>query len=167
MKKTLTTLLLALTTAFALGHGGVELGPNKGRILEFSKDESMHGEVTVKDGKFNIALLDKDMKPVKVEAQSLTATSAAEDRGKPTKLEVTKTETGFSVPAVKDGHWLILQYKDTAKSKAITARLHYDTGNCDGCNKPEWLCECKEEEPKKEEKKDAKPAAGAEKKAGN
>lgn len=163
MKKKLTALLLALTTAFAFGHGGVELGPNKGRLLEFSKKATMHGEVTVKDGKFAIALLDKDMKPVKVEAQSLTATSAASDRGKATKLEVTRTETGFSVPVVKDGEWLIVQYKDTAKSKAVTARLNYDTGICDGCKKAEWLCECKEEEPasgtktdKHDHEKDAK-----------
>ncbi len=43
----------------------------------------------------------------------------------------------------------------------MTARLHYDTGNCEGCSKPEWLCECKEEEPKKEEKKADKPATKA------
>ena len=164
MKKKLTALLLALTTAFAFGHGGVELGPNKGRILEFSKNETMHGEVTVKEGKFNIALLDKDLKPVKVEAQSLTATGGT--REKPAKLEVTKTETGFSVPVVKDGEWLIVQYKDTAKSKAVTARLHYDTGICDGCKKAEWLCECKEEEPKKDDKKTDKPASDKETKKG-
>lgn len=162
MKKKLTALLLSLTTAIAFGHGGVELGPNKGRILEFSKNESMHGEVTVKEGKFQIALLDKDMKPVKVEAQALTATGGT--REKPAKLEVTKTETGFTVPVVKEGEWLILQYKDTANGKAVTARLHYDTGNCEGCSKPEWLCECKEEEPKKDDKKADKPAADSGKK---
>jgi hypothetical protein len=155
MKKKLTALLLALTTAFAFGHGGVELGPNKGRILELSKDESMHAEVTVKDGKFHVALLDKDLKPVKVEAQSLTATSATAERGKATKLEVTKAEGGFTVPVVKDGSWLILQYKETAKSKAVTARLHYDTGNCDACSKPEWLCECSAADETKDEKKPA------------
>ncbi len=64
MKKTLTALILALTASFAFGHGDIELGPNKGRILEFSKNETMHGEVTEKDGKLHIALLDKDMKPV-------------------------------------------------------------------------------------------------------
>ncbi len=162
MKKKLTTLLLALTTAFAFGHGGVELGPNKGRLLEFSKDETMHGEVTVKDGKFNIALLDKDLKPVKVEAQSIAVTSATAERGKATKLEVTKTDTGFSVPVVKDGSWLILQYKDSAKAKAVTARFQYDTGNCDGCDKPEWLCECKPEHDEKTDKKAAGKSAAKE-----
>lgn len=154
MKKKLATILLALTTALAFGHGGVALGPNKGRLLEFSKNHTMHGEVTVKDGKFTIALLDKDLKPVKVAAQTLTATGAPKSTGgKSTKLEVTKAETGFTVPAVKDGEWLIVQYKDTAKGKAVTARLHYNTGNCDACSKQEWLCECKEEVPAKDAKK--------------
>ena len=140
MKKKLTALLLALSTAFAFGHGDVEIGPNGGRILEFSKNETMHGEVTVKDGKFLIALLDKDMKAVVVAEQTLTATGG--DVKKPAKLEVTKTATGFTVPVVKDGEWLILQYKETAKGKAITARLNYDTGNCEACSSPEWICKC-------------------------
>lgn len=161
MKKKLAAILLALSAAFAFGHGGVELGPNKGRLLEFSKNESVHGEVTLKDGKFNVALLGKDLKAVKVEAQTLTATAAAKEGGKGTKLEVAKTADGFTVPAVKDGEWLILQFKDTAKAKAVTARFKYDTGNCEACSKAEWLCECKpegkKEEPKKEEPKKEAP----------
>jgi hypothetical protein len=156
MKTKLAALLFACTTALSFGHGGVEIGPNKGRLLELSKDETTHGEVTVKDGKFHIAILDKDLKPVAVAAQSLTATGGPQS--KQAKLEVTKSAEGFTLPVVKDGEWLILQFKETAKGKAVTARLHYDTGNCDGCNKPEWLCECKDEEEKKEEKKDAKTA---------
>src|SRR5687768_15226675 len=159
MKKKLTALLLALTTTIAFGHGGVELGPNGGRILEFSKNESMHGEVTVKEGKFHIALLDKDLKPMKVEAQSLTATGGT--REKPAKLEVTKDATGFTLPVVKEGQWLIVQFKETPKAKAVTARLEYDTSICDGCKKAEWLCECKPEEPKDARKTD-KPDAGKE-----
>ena len=50
MKKTLTTVILALAAGLAFGHEGIELGPNKGRIVEFSDNETMHGEVTVKDG---------------------------------------------------------------------------------------------------------------------
>lgn len=137
----LTSLFLVATTSLLLAHGGVELGPNKGRILEFSKNETMHGEVTVKDGKFHIAVLDKDMKPVTVDKQSLVALTG--DRDKPTKLEVAKDAQGFTVPLVKEGQWLIVQYKETADSKAITARMHYETELCE-CNKPEWLCECKE-----------------------
>lgn len=140
MKKLVTTLLLALTAGFAFGHGAIEIGPNKGRILEFSTDESMHGELTSKDGKLQIAVLDKDMKPVKVEAQSLTATGGT--REKPVKLEVTKTDNGFTVAAPKNGEWLIVQYKESATAKAITARLLYDIKKCGTCENVEWLCSC-------------------------
>ena len=140
MKTKLTAILLALTTTFALAHEGVELGPEKGRIVEFSTDESMHGEVTEKDGKLNIALLDKDMKPVKVEAQSLVATAGT--REKPAKLAVTPTDGGFSLVAPGENEWLILQYKATPESKPITVRLHFMTKTCPPCGNPEWRCAC-------------------------
>ena len=148
MKKQLLTLLsrLALTAA-AFAHGEVEIGPNGGRILEFSKNETMHGEVTVKDGKFTIALLDKDMKPVALAEQELTATSG--DRAKPEKLAVEKKDGKFVVPTVKDGEWVIFQYRETAKAKPITARLQYETKACGECKKPEWLCICAAEKGKK------------------
>ena len=140
MKTKLTALILALSAGFAFGHGDIELGPNKGRILEFSTDESMHGEVTEKDGKLHIILLDKDMKPVKAEAQSLSATAGT--REKPVKLEVTKSESGFTLTAPKSGEWLILQYKESDSTKSITARLHYDVKKCGTCEHVEWLCLC-------------------------
>lgn len=141
--KLITTLLLAATTSLLIAHGGVELGPNKGRILEFSKNETMHGEVTVTGDKFQIALLDKDMKPVTMTNQTLTAVTG--DRDKPTQLNVEKGPIGFVIPLVKAGEWLILQYKDSPNSKSITARLEYNTSTCEKCTKAEWLCECKKE----------------------
>jgi hypothetical protein len=140
MKKTLTALLLAATASFALAHEGIELGPNKGRILEFSTNETMHGEVTEKDGKLHIALLDKDMKPVKVEAQSIAATAGT--RSKPVKLEVIKSADAFTVPTPGEGEWLIIQYKESLDAKTIIARLHYDTKQCAPCKSPEWRCAC-------------------------
>lgn len=141
MKTTILALLCSLAiTITGYAHSGVEKGPNGGRILEFSKDETMHGEVTVKDGNFIIALLDKSMKPVALGEQTLTATGGPS--GKATKLAVEKKDGKFVIPVVKDGDWLIVQFKTDAKAKAVTARLQYDTGACDGCKKPEWLCEC-------------------------
>lgn len=140
-------ILFSLIASLSFAHEGVELGPNKGRILEFSKDETMHGEVIVKGDQFHIALLDKDMKAVAMAEQTLTAITG--DRDKPVKLVVEKDAKGFVVPVVKAGEWLILQYKDTPKAKAVTARLEYNTANCEGCNKAEWLCECKPDAEKK------------------
>jgi hypothetical protein len=147
MKTKLTTLAFSIVASLAFGHGGVELGPNGGRILEFSKNETMHGEVTVKGGNFHVALLDKNMKPVKMAEQILTATTG--DRDNPKKLEVTKTDKGFTVPVVKDGEWLIVQFKAAPGAKAITARMQYDTGKCDACGNAEWLCKCAPEKDKK------------------
>ena len=148
MKKYILTLLSSLAiTAAAFAHGEVELGPNGGRILEFSKNESMFGEVTVKDGKFQIAVLDKAKKPVALAAQTLTANGGP--TGKATKLEVTQAEGKFVIPAVKPGEWLIVQYKDDAKAKAVTARLEYNTSKCDACGAAEWVCKCSASKAKK------------------
>ncbi len=140
MRNSIIAIVIALTADFALAHEGIELGPNKGRIVEFSTDETMHGEVTLKDNSLHIALLDKDMKPVKVAVQSLSATAGT--RQDPVKLTVTATEGGFSLPAPGDGEWLILQYKEAPDSKAITARLHYEIKTCAPCGRPEWRCAC-------------------------
>jgi hypothetical protein len=140
MKTKLTALILALTASFAFGHSNIELGPNGGRILEFSKDETMHGEVTVKDGKFHVALLDKAMKPVALTEQTLTVTGG--DRNKPEKFAVEKQGEHFVLPTVKEGQWVIFQYRDTPKAKPITARFEYETKACGECKKEEWLCAC-------------------------
>lgn len=152
MKKHLLALLgsLVLTTAGTFAHGDVEIGPNGGRILEFSKNESMHGEVTVKDGKFVIAVLDKAMKPVALAEQTLTATSSTGTKAE--KITVEKSGAVFTIPVVKSGDWLIVQFKENAKAKAVTARLHYDTNPCPKCKGPEWLCACAAEETKKKKK---------------
>jgi len=141
----LTTLFLSLT---AHAHQGVELGPNGGRILEFSKDETMHGEVVAKDGKFHVALLDKDMKPVAIKDQTLAATKG--DRDNPEKIEVEVKDNHFVLPMLKGDEFVVIfQYKNSGDAKKITARLLYDAGVCDECKAPEWLCKCKPEAEKK------------------
>lgn len=145
--KTKLILLLSLLTSLAFAHEGVELGPNGGRILEFSKDETMHGEITVKGDQFYIALLGKDMKPVAMAGQTLTAITG--DRAKPQKLTVGKDTKGFVVPLVNAGEWLILQYKNTPEAKAITARFEYNTAICEECQEMEWVCKCKPDKEKK------------------
>ena len=144
--KSILTFLITSVTAMAFAHEGVELGPNGGRILEFSKDETLHGEITVDGDHFKIALLDADMKPVTVDQQNLTAVTG--DRSSPQKLDVTKAATSFTLPTIKEGDWLILQYKNSADAKTITARFEYNTENCEGCNAPEWICKCKPEDEK-------------------
>jgi hypothetical protein len=143
MKTSLLTLaaVLLLGLTRALGHGGVELGPNGGRILEFSKNGTMHGEVIAKDGFFHIALLDKSMKPVELKDQVLAATTG--DRKKPEKLAVEKKNGKFVVPMQKGDTFLtIFQFRESASARAVTARLTYDATICSACKNPEWLCKC-------------------------
>jgi hypothetical protein len=109
-------------------------------LLELSKNETTHGEVTVKDGNFVISVIGKDKKPVAISEQVLTATGGPS--GKATKLTVEKKDGKFVVPAVKEGEWLIVQFKENAKAKAVTARMQYDTAECEGCKAPEWVCKC-------------------------
>ena len=45
--------------------------------------------------------------------------------------------------------WLILQYKDDAKSKAKNGRLHYDETICSKCKAQEWICKWEAGEGKK------------------
>ena len=143
MKTSLLTLaaVLLLGLTRALAHGGVELGPNGGRILEFSKNETMHGEVTAKDGYFHIVLLDRDMKPVELKDQTLTATTG--DRKNPEKLAVEKKDGKFVVPMQKGEDFLtIFQFRETPSAKPVVARLPYDAEICSACKNAEWLCKC-------------------------
>ncbi len=162
MKTTLLTLIAALSlgVSSAFGHGGVELGPNGGRILEFSTNETLHGEVTLKDGKFHVAILDKDMKPVALKDQTLVVTGG--DRANPEKPKVQKSGNHFVFPALKgDSYLLVLQFKEKPSAKAVTARFEYDATICSACKNPEWLCKCSAE---KEGKKDDKHGHGDKKK---
>jgi hypothetical protein len=138
----LTLLLLAaLGAARALAHGGVELGPNGGRILEFSENETMHGELTLTNGTFRVALLDKDMKPVALRDQTLTVSGGS--RLNPQKPVVEKQGAHFVFPALKgDRYALVLRFTDTPPSRTVTARLEYDAAVCSGCGHAEWLCKC-------------------------
>lgn len=150
MKRTLLQLISLITLAAspAQAHENAELGPNGGRILEFSRDESLHGEVVAKDGKFHITLLDKEMKPVAIDKHALTATGG--DRNNPEKLPVEKEGDRFTVPMLKgDDFWVIFQLRRNPEEKPVTARLHYQTKVCSKCEKPEWLCECGEQPGKK------------------
>jgi hypothetical protein len=150
--------LLKITATIALAfagpqtlcaHSELEIGPNGGRILEFSTNQTVHGEVIEKDGMFQIGLLDKDMKPMPVEKQTLTATSG--DRKNPEKLTVETKDGKFVAPIQKGGdHWTIFQFRETPDAKPVTARLHYIAKACAECGKPDWLCECAmKDKPKK------------------
>jgi hypothetical protein len=141
LKITAAIVLAAASQQTLRAHSDVKIGPNGGRVLEFSTNQTVHGEVIEKDGMFHIGLLDKDMKPMPIEKQTLTATTG--DRSKPEKLAVETKDGKFVTPIQKSGdHWTIFQFRDTQEAKPVTARLHYIAKACAECAKPDWLCEC-------------------------
>ncbi|MCU0796986.1 MAG: hypothetical protein MUF31_13745 [Akkermansiaceae bacterium] len=141
---TLTAVLTILVTPFAFAaedhdhdhekheeHGEHEehgkKGPNGGHVVESKAGFTL--EVTVdKERKARIIFLDKEMKPVALDAQTITG--IAGERSAPTKLAFAKGKdadanvliadkalpTGAHVP-------LILTVKTTADAKAITERF--------------------------------------------
>lgn len=140
---------LAVTTLRA--HGGVELGPNGGRLVEFGEKNPLHAEVVLKDGNFVIGLYDEEAKKeVALAEQELVVT----ERNSGKKLTVEKKDGKWVLakPAAKD-FWLILQLRDKPGAKARTGRLHYDETNCSECNNPEWICKCEELKRAKKDKK--------------
>ncbi len=154
MKTSLLTLIavLLLGVTRALAHGGVELGPNGGRLVEFSKNETLHGEVTLADGHFHVRLLDKELKPLAITGQSLVVTGG--DRSKPEKPTVEKKGDQFVFPALKGNSYLLaFQFKESPTSRTITARFEYDATICSACKNAEWLCKCGQEEAAKDGKK--------------
>jgi hypothetical protein len=138
-------LLLGVSRTFA--HGDVELGPNGGRIVEFSTNRTVHGEITLKDGRFHVAVVDQDMKPVALTDQKLLVTGG--DRANPENPKVEKVGNQFVFPALKgDSYLVVLQFKAEPSAKFITARFEYDGAICSACKKGEWLCECGSKETK-------------------
>lgn len=140
-RRTLLVLIACLSTQLARAHGAVELGPNKGRLLAFSRDKSLSGELVLKEGTFHVGLFDKENKPVAIAAQSLAVITG--DRDNPATLKVEVKDNQFVFPRHQETkHHLILRYRATAESLPVTVRVPYDPSICDGCKKEEWLCAC-------------------------
>ncbi len=142
MKQSLLTLALGLLLAArALAHGDFELGPNGGRWLDFSENQTLFGEVTLTNGVFRVALFDRAKQPVAVTDQVLTVTGG--DRNRPSRPEVKKEGTGFSFPALKgDKYPLVLQLRPQPGMRPVTARFTFDAEVCGDCKRQEWLCNC-------------------------
>lgn len=155
MKLILLTFVLSLGLGLrAWGHGGAPLGPNGGRLLEFSKDHSVQGELTLTNGTFRLTLLDAQKKPIALNDQVLAV--AGGDRNQPTKPVVTRDGNQFVFPALAGKKYpLVFQFRATADARPVTARMTFDSSTCSGCNHPEWLCRCDEEEHDHDEKKPA------------
>ncbi|HYE31923.1 MAG TPA: hypothetical protein VEH27_10870 [Methylomirabilota bacterium] len=130
-----------VTVATLMAHSENEIGPHGGKILEFSTDQSVHGEVTMTNGMFHVLLLDKEMKPMALTDESIVVTGGS--RSNPEKPKVEKQGNQFMFPALKgDNYLLVFQFRSKPASKPVTARFEYNAAKCGACKKPEWLCVC-------------------------
>jgi len=128
MKTKLTTLAFVLTTVLSsYGHEAVTIGPNGGRVIYVDSTTTPNVEVIVnKEGKAEISLLDKDRKPITLDAQSLTVTAGPRSEAK--KLAAEKQGTKFVTEKVPEGapYTIVMQLKESSTTKALTLRLNYD-----------------------------------------
>lgn len=142
MKFSLPAILLLALTFSATAHERITVGPAGGRIMMLDSPTAPNAEFTVKDNKARISLLDAAMKPLKLEAQTLQV--IAGNRTAPKRLNATVEDNQFVAGPLPDGedYMIIFRLKESAKAKAITFRLHYETVTCSGCDRVEWLCTC-------------------------
>ena len=144
MKSTLLKLVVAIifaATPAALAHQDIKIGPNGGRLFPLESKATPQMEVSAKDGKFVIHLLDSAGRPVPIGERSLTVTAGS--RSNPKKLVVEKAETTFAAAIPKGDEFpVVFQLRETTGAKPLTARMNYDGKACGECNKPEWLCSC-------------------------
>jgi hypothetical protein len=141
MKAKLIALLLLATTLHA--HERITLGPKGGRLIAIDSPATPNAEFSVtKDNRFQIAILDKDRKPLPVGERKLTVTAG--DRSDPKKLTTEIKDDVFLTEAAPSGkdYYVIMQLREPDAAKGKTFRLHYNQAECGECKKAEWLCSC-------------------------
>lgn len=137
--KTKLTTLLALIASLATAHEAVTIGPNGGRVLYVDSPATPNVEVLVnKEGRAEIALLDKDRQPISSGEQTLTATAGPRTALK--KLTLEKQGTKFLTDKMPDGapYVMVIQIKEAAGARPITLRLNYDPAPAES-GKPKYL----------------------------
>lgn len=142
MRAELCTVVLALSFAgTAMAAEPVELGPKGGRLLALNPERSGYAEVTSENNSFYIELLDRDLKPVVIDQQTLTAVGG--ERRSPQRLPVETRDNRFVTPVpAGEEVWMLLQIKPSAGARKFRVRFHHDLKPCDTCKQPSWLCSC-------------------------
>jgi hypothetical protein len=140
MKTNITTLgVAALLASAAFAHEAVTIGPNGGRVLYVDSPTTPNVEVIVnKEGRAEIALLDKDRKLIKPEKQTVTVNAGP--RGAAKKLNTEIKDGKFVTDKVPAGppYFIVLQLHETEGAQAITLRLNYDPAPA-ASGKPAYL----------------------------
>lgn len=138
-KAILTIIALAVSTG-ALVAKPIP-GPKGGRILT---TDAPHAEFFVeKDRSVVVSLYDKDMKPLPVSGQAVSATAEAKT-GK-VKLDfIEKNGALVSTAPLPEGddYNVVVQIRDNATARPKNYRVLFHDEVCDECKRAEYACIC-------------------------
>ena len=118
---------VAAFAASAFAHERITIGPKGGRVIYLDSTTIPNVEFVVnKDGRAEIALLDKDRKPIALAEQTVTVTGGS--RASTKKLKVEKQGDVFLTEPVPAGapYTVVMQIKEKPDAKALTARVNYN-----------------------------------------
>jgi hypothetical protein len=122
-------------------HGGVEAGPNGGRVLH--KIEPHLEFFVMKDRKVQLTALDDKLKAIAVSGQIVKVTAG--DRSNPVRLRFVKkgnvliSETAFPSG---DDFPVVVQMKTKAGAKTVIEKFTLDLSPCPTCDYLEYACTC-------------------------
>lgn len=135
----LTTIAAVLLSATAFAHERITIGPKGGRVIYLDSTAIPNVEILVnKEGRAEVTLLDKDRKPIAPAEQDISVTAGP--RASTKKLTVEKQGDGFVTEEIPEGapYVIIVQVKERAGAKTLTARLNYDPKPTEG-GRPKYL----------------------------
>lgn len=122
-------------------HGGVEAGPNGGRVLH--KIEPHLEFFVTKDRKVQLTALDNKLKAIAIGKQVVKVTAG--DRQNPIKMSFVKqgnvlmSETAF--PA-GDDFPVVVQMKNSKVGKSVIEKFTLNMSPCPTCEYLEYACTC-------------------------
>jgi hypothetical protein len=140
MKTNFAILALgAILATSALAHEAVTIGPNGGRVIYLDSQGIPNVEIVVnKEGRAEIALLDKDRKSITLDKQTVVVNAGP--RGGAKKLTTEIKDGKFLTDKLPSGapFYIVVQLHETVDAKAITLRLNYDPAPA-ASGKPAYL----------------------------
>jgi hypothetical protein len=129
MKRTtlLTSLAVALLSITAMAHERITIGPKGGRVVYLDSTAIPNVEFVVnKEGRAEIALLDKNRKPIPLTEQDLTLTAGPRSSAKKLKVEK-QGDFCVSEPLPAGAPYtVVIQIKEKPDAKSLVARVNYD-----------------------------------------
>jgi hypothetical protein len=128
MKRILIAAIAAVVLATSTyAHERITIGPKGGRVVYLDSTSVPNVEFVVnKDNRAEIALLDKERKPIALTDHAITVTAGPRASAK--KLTVEKQADSFLTEAIPADapYTVVIQIKENAKAKPLIARVNFN-----------------------------------------